>query len=186
MALHERSVRLTYDDYVLFPEDGLRHEVIDGEHCVTPAPSLRHQAVSRRFTSALNPFIEFHQLGELFAAPTDIVLSRQDVVQPDLVFVSRERLHILTGQNIQGAPDLVIEILSESTRRSDEGPKLALYERFGVREYWLAKPFLKTVTVFRLEKGRYHRTAELSAQARDFLSTPLLPGLEINLAAVFA
>jgi Uma2 family endonuclease len=186
MALHERSVRLTYDDYVLFPEDGLRHEVIDGEHSVTPAPSLRHQAVSRRFTSSLNPFIEFHQLGELFAAPTDVVLSRQDVIQPDLVFVSRERLHILTGQNIQGAPDLVIEILSESTRRSDEGPKLALYERFGVREYWLANPFLKTVTVFRLENCQFQKTAELSAQVRDFLSTPLLPGLEINLAAIFA
>lgn len=85
-----------------------------------------------------------------------------------------------------GAPDLVVEILSESTWRSDEGPKLALYERFGVREYWLANPFLKTVTVFRLENGRFRRIAELSAQAGDFLSTPLLLGLEIDLSAVFS
>jgi Uma2 family endonuclease len=186
MALHDRPVRLSYDDYLLIPEDGLRHEILDGEHYVSAAPFLRHQVVSRRFTLALGLFIEANGLGELFAAPADVVLSFYDVVQPDLVFVARERLHILTEKNIQGAPDLVIEILSGSTRRIDEGIKLAAYERFGVREYWLADPAQKTVTVHRLEEDSFRKTAELSAEGEDTLATPLLPGLEIRLAEIFA
>ncbi|HYO11782.1 MAG TPA: Uma2 family endonuclease [Thermoanaerobaculia bacterium] len=186
MALHERSVRLTYDDYVLFPEDGLRHEIIDGEHSVTPAPYPRHQNVVLRFALTLGPFAEANRAGQLFVSPIDVLLSRHDVVQPDLVFVSRDRLHIITERNLQGAPDLVIEVLSEGTRRRDEGLKLATYERFEVGEAWLADPARKTVTVYRLDNGRYRRIAELSAQAGDLLTTPLLPGLEIDLAAIFA
>jgi hypothetical protein len=82
MALHDRSARLTYDDYLLLPEDGHRHEIIDGEHYVTPAPSLRHQAISRRLMLRLGQFIEDNQLGEIYAAPAEVVLSRQDVLQP--------------------------------------------------------------------------------------------------------
>ena len=185
MALHERSVRLTYDDYILFPEDGLRHEIIDGEHSVTPAPYPRHQNVVLRFALALGPFVEANRAGQLFVSPIDVLLSRHDVVQPDLVFVSRDRFHIITERNLQGAPDLAIEVLSEGTRRRDEGLKLATYERFEVREAWLADPARKTVTVYRLDDGRYRRIAELSAQVGDVLSTPLLPGLEIDLAAIF-
>src|SRR5829696_4755988 len=145
MALQDRPVRLTYTDYLLFPEDGRRHEILDGEHYVTAAPFLRHQALVVELAAALHPFIRSNKLGRLFVAPADVVLSRHDIVQPDLVFISTERLHILTERNIQGAPDLVIEILSESTRRTDGGVKLATYERFGVRECWLADPGRKTV-----------------------------------------
>lgn len=186
MALHDRSVRLTYDDYVLFPEDGRRHEIIDGEHYVTAAPFLRHQALVRRFVVALAPIIEAGRLGELYPAPADVLFSRFDVVQPDLVFISAERLHILTEKNVQGAPDLVVEIFSPSTRTRDEGIKLDLYERFGVREYWLVDPAHATVTVHRLEDGRFHRAIELSAAAGDALTTPLLPGLSVSLAGLFA
>jgi Uma2 family endonuclease len=186
MALHDRSARLTYDDYVLLPEDGHRHEIIDGEHYVTPAPSLRHQAISRRLMLRLGQFIEDHQLGEIYAAPAEVVLSRHDVLQPDLLFVSQERAHILTEPNVQGAPDLIIEILSGSTRRTDQGIKRERYERHGVREYWLADPARDTVTVFRLEDGEFRQAAELSARAEDVLTTPLLPGLEIRLKEIFA
>jgi Uma2 family endonuclease len=129
VALHERSALLTYDDYVLFPDDGRRHEIIDGEHTVTPAPFLRHQALVRRFILALGAVIERGGLGELFPAPVDVLLTRHDIVQPDLVFIAKERLDILTEANVQGAPDLVIEILSPATRRKDEGEKRELYAR---------------------------------------------------------
>src|SRR5215216_5158799 len=170
MALQDRPVRLTYTDYLLFPEDGRRHEILDGEHYVTAAPFLRHQALVVELAAALHPFIRSNKLGRLFVAPADVV------------FISTERLHILTERNIQGAPDLVIEILSESTRRTDGGIKLATYERFGVRECWLADPGRKTVLVYRLEEGRLRKIAELSAADGDVLTTPLLPGLEIRLA----
>lgn len=116
---------------------------------MNPAPYLIHQKISGRFTWVLGPFIEENDLGVLFAAPTDVILSRHDIAQPDLVFVSKERSHILTKANIQGVPDLVIEILSDSTRKIDEGIKYERYERFGVREYWLTDPFQETVTVWK-------------------------------------
>ncbi len=186
MALHDRPVRLTHDDYLLFPEDGLRHEIMDGEHYVTASPSLKHQTVSIRLSSAISTFVDAHRLGAVFHAPTDVLLSRHDVVVPDLIFVARERLSILTEANIQGAPDLVAEILSHSTRRTGEGVKLARYERLGVREYWIADPFQRTVTVYRLEEEHFRQEAVLQADLQDVLTTPLIPGLEVPLAAVFA
>lgn len=183
MALHERSARLTYEDYVLFPADGLRHEVINGEHFVTAAPFIRHQVLVRRFLLAIGPMIERDNLGELLPAPVDVVLSHYDVVQPDLVFVSQKRRHILTDRNIQGAPDLVIEILSPRTRKVDEVVKLDLYEHSGVEEYWLADAERRSITIHRLEGARFRRIAELSAA--DVLSTPLLPGLRVDLTDLF-
>jgi Uma2 family endonuclease len=186
MALHDRPARLTYDDFVLFPEDGLRHEILDGEHYVSGTPYLRHQSVLGEFCANLNIFVESHRLGEIFLGPVDVLLSRHDIVEPDLVFVSNGRLHILTEKNIQGSPDLVIEILSGSTKAVDQGIKLERYERFGVQEYWIVDPDRNTLTVYRLEGERFQEVATLSAEAEDVLRTPLLPGLEIRLAEVFA
>jgi Uma2 family endonuclease len=176
---------LTYDDLLALPDDGLRHELIDGEHFVTPAPNTKHQTVSVNFTLALGVFIKAHDCGRLFTAPYDIVFSPRDVVEPDLLFVSRERLGLLTERNLQGAPDLLIEILSPSTRTRDEGIKRRLYERMGVREYWLADPLFDTVQVYRRAGEALRLVAEFSAEAGDVLTTPLLPGLEIPLAEVF-
>lgn len=186
MALHDRSVRLTYHDYLGFPEDGRRHEILDGEHYVTASPSLKHQTVSRRLTAVLVTYTEANRSGEVFPAPIDVVLSLHDVAVPDLVFVSRERLSILTEANIQGAPDLVVEILSRSTRTVDEGIKFSRYETLGVQEYWLANPFERSVTVYRLDQGCFREEPVLRADRGDVLATPLLPGLEIRLADIFA
>jgi Uma2 family endonuclease len=178
--------RMTYDDLLALPDDGLRHELIDGEHYVTPAPNLKHQRVSGNFHYVLRDFLRRHPIGEVYYAPCDVVFSSINVVEPDLLFVSRERAEILTAANIQGAPDLVIEILSPSTRKLDEALKLDLYERFSVREYWLANPVPDTVRIFRrTAEDRLHLAAELSAAAGDVLATPLLPGLEIALAEIF-
>lgn len=185
MALPDLPRKLTYDDYLLFPEDGLRHEILDGEHYVAPSPFLSHQDVSSNLHSALGPFIRGHRLGKLYAAPTDVVLSSHDIAIPDLVFVSNERLSILKGKNIQGAPDLIVEIISPSTRRRDEGIKLQRYDSFGVGEYWMFYPERRTTRVYRREDGHLLLVAELSAAAGDTLSTPLLPGLEIPLIEIF-
>ncbi len=177
---------LTYDDLLALPDDGLRHELIDGEHFVSPAPSIKHQTVSMNLSLALGAFVKRHGSGRLFAAPCDVVFTPTDVVEPDLLFVSRERLAILTERNLEGAPDLVIEILSPSSRHRDEALKLRLYGRMGVGEYWIVDPLAEAVTVHRRHHGALRVTGELSAASGDVLTTPLLPGLAVPLAEVFA
>lgn len=186
MAIRDTARRnLTYEDYVLFPEDGQRHEIIDGEHYVSPAPIPKHQRVSMRLSVRVGGLVETRQLGEVYAAPIDVLLSRHDVVQPDLLFNSNERTAILKEKNIQGAPDLVVEILSDSTRKLDEHLKLARYELLGVLEYWIVDPIAERAHVFRAAEEELRRVAELSAEAGDVLTTPLLPGLEIPLRELF-
>jgi Uma2 family endonuclease len=184
MAIRDTARRkLTYEDYVLFPEDGQRHEIIDGEHYVSPAPTPKHQRVSMRLSIRVGGFVEQHRLGEVFASPIDVLLSRHDILQPDLLFISNERAAILKDKNVQGAPDLVVEILSESTRKLDERIKLARYELLGVSEYWIVDPLADRVYVFRPEGESFRKAAELSGE--DVLTTPLLPGLEIPLRYLF-
>jgi Uma2 family endonuclease len=185
MALHDLPRKLTSDDYVLIPEDGQRHEILDGEHYVSPAPLTRHQRISSKLHLRLGSFVETHRLGWVLYAPTDVVLSLHDVAQPDLFFIFNERLGIVTEANVQGAPDLVVEILSEKTRRQDEGLKREIYERYGVREYWTLDPDRNSARVFRRIGNRLRLVAELSAAAGDVLTTPLLPGLEIRLTEIF-
>jgi Uma2 family endonuclease len=185
MALHDLPrQRLTYDDYVLIPDDGKRHEIIDGEHYVTAAPFVRHQQIVVRLTIALGGFVQINRLGEFLVAPTDIVLSPYDVVQPDLLFISSSRASIVEVKNVQGAPDLVIEIHSDSTRRIDQGVKRAAYERWGVLEYWMLDPGRKEADVWGRTAEGLRRRALLSAAAGDVLTTPLLPGLEIPLSEI--
>ncbi|HEY3130560.1 MAG TPA: Uma2 family endonuclease [Acidobacteriota bacterium] len=178
-------VKFTYQDYLLFPDDGKRHELIDGEHFVTPSPIIKHQRISITLSTALKVFLKYNGLGEVFAAPCDVVLSEVDVVEPDLLVVLASHASIITEKNIQGAPDLVIEILSEGTRKTDEVIKRKLYERFGVGEYWIVDPELETIKIYRLTDKRFARQAELSREAGDALSTPLLPGLQIPLSEIF-
>jgi Uma2 family endonuclease len=181
------AAKLTYDDFALFPEDGKRHELIDGEHHVTPSPNLRHQVISRNIFQALAAIAHQQQLGQVFYAPLDVVLTPYDVVEPDLMYVSAGRSEILTRANVQGAPDLVAEILSPSTRRQDELLKRDLYERGGVSEYWIVDPDAETVKVLRRGDGpSFRRPLLLTRRDGDALTTPLLPGLELPLASVFA
>jgi len=178
--------KLTYDDFVLFPDDGKRHELIDGEHYVTPAPNLRHQRVLQNLNRLLDRWVEERHLGRVFFAPLDVVFTFHDVVEPDLIYVSHERDSILTAANLQGAPDLVVEVLSPSTRRRDELLKRGLYGRAGVAEYWVVDPVAETVKVYRRAGDDFARVELLSASDGDRLTSPLLPGLEIPLAVVFA
>jgi Uma2 family endonuclease len=186
MAKQEiHSNQLTYEDYLLFPDDGKRHEIIDGDHYVTPAPKIKHQTIASNLTAALGSFVKERRLGLVLAAPTDVILSDNNVVQPDLLFVSTARTSVITEDNIRGAPDLVVEIISETTRKKDEVTKRKLYERFGVQEYWVVDPELETVKIFRRTQQGYGRAVELSKEANDVLTTELLTGLDLALTEIF-
>jgi len=175
------SARLTWTDYLELPDDGQRHEIIEGEHYVNPAPNLRHQTISFNLVLLIGRYVRDRGLGRVYFAPCDVVLSETDVLQPDLFFVSTAREALLTDANVQGAPDLVIEILSPSTRNLDESVKLARYDRFGVDEYWLVDPESREIAVYRRDGERLRR-----AGASDPLTSPLLPGLNVRFADVFA
>ncbi len=179
------AVKFTYEDYLLFPEDGKRHELINGEHFMSPAPKTFHQRILGRLFTAFSNFLKKSRLGEVFIAPTDVVLSDFDVVEPDLVFIASANLHLITENNIQGAPDLVVEVLSPSSRKTDEMIKRKLYQQYGVQEYWIVDPELQMVKIYRMTEHGYVRTAERSSEKNEVLTTPLLPGMEINLAEIF-
>ena len=186
MAKQEvRSSQLTYEDYLLFLDDGKRHEIINGDHFVTPAPKTKHQKVSFNLTVALGSFVKQRGLGLVLVAPSDVILSDENVVQPDLLFVSTARATIVTEDNIRGAPDLVVEIISETTRKKDEVTKRKLYERFGVQEYWVVDPELETVKIFRRTQQGYGRAEELSKEANDILTPDLLAGFDLALTEIF-
>jgi Uma2 family endonuclease len=180
------GVKLTYDDFVQFPDDGKRHELIDGEHYVTPSPNTKHQRVLGNLHFLIRSHLETHPIGEVFLAPFDVVFSYVDVVEPDLLYMSHARAgEVLTDMHVRGAPELVVEIGSKGTRKRDETIKRRLYERFGVTEYWVVDPELDVVRVYRRAGDRYERVAELSLENGDTLTTPLLPGLELPLATIF-
>jgi Uma2 family endonuclease len=180
-----RSVKFTYDDFVAFPDDGKRHEIIDGEHYVTPSPNTKHQVIAGNLIVSIGGYLKQQPIGHVFTAPFDVVFSELDVVEPDLLYISRGRLDVLTKAHVRGAPDLVVEILSPGTRRTDEVTKRKLYERFGVQEYWVVDPELDVVKIYRRTPGGFQRIAELTAESGEALTTPLLPGWSAALVEVF-
>jgi len=178
--------KLTYDDFLCFPDDGRRHELIDGEHFVTPSPAERHQRVSVKLVRALDDYLETSRGGHVYHAPFDVVLSNHDVVEPDLLVVLNNQLEVLTPQHVRGAPAVVIEILSPGTRRRDETLKRNLYARAGVREYWMVDPDARTITVCsQVGSAGFDRTTELTAASGDTLTTELLPGFSLALEHLF-
>ena len=176
--------KLTWDDYLLFPDDGKRHELIDGVHYVTASPVLRHQAILGNLHLLLGPLVRERELGQVYFAPLDVILSDVDVVEPDLLFVRSERAEIIE-QWVRGAPDLVVEILSPSTRRRDERLKRDLYERRGVDEYWIVDPEAETVKVYHLVDGAYGRPELFLAERDDGVTSPLFGDFVVPLREVF-
>ena len=184
VATAQPAVKLTYEDYCAAPADK-RFELLDGELIMVPAPNLKHESVRSRLGRELINFIVEHKLGELFYAPCDVLLSDNDIVQPDLLFVSRERKHLLSGgQNVQGAPDLAVEILSPSTAEKDRGKKRVLYGQHGVTEYWLVDPIAETVTIHRQRGGVLAATHTFGRG--QTLRSPLFAGLELDLDDIFS
>jgi Uma2 family endonuclease len=186
MASGASARKLTYDDYVKFPDDGQRHELIDGVHYVSPQPVTKHQRASLRLAVSLANYLDAHQIGEVLYAPTGVILSNFDCVEPDLLVVLNDQAGIITEKHISGAPAIVIEILSPSTGRRDKGLKRSLYERFGVREYWLVDPARDIVSTFlRSAAGRFVPAGDVTLANSGTLASSLLPGWSIELAKLF-
>ena len=170
---------LTYEDSLQFPDDGLRHEILEGEHCVTPPPAVVHQRILLNLSYLLRQHLDTHPAGEVLFAPVDVLLSRFNILQPDLIYVSTERSHQFTSQNLQGAPDLAVEILSPSTRSRDLHLKRKVYRETGVLEYWIVDPEEQSVTVHR----RHAPTTEY--RSGSSLTTALLPGFAVPIEKLF-
>ena len=178
----EPKAKLTYEDYAKTPDDE-RWELIDGELIPMASPTVPHQSVDALLGAKLVILVTEQGLGMVFHS-IDVVLSPHNTFRPDLIFVSNERAGIITHANIQGAPDLVVEIRSPSTAGLDEVTKRELYERYGVPEYWLADPEAQTVTVLLLGESGYE-VVGIYAKG-DTLTSPTLKGFSLNLDEIFA
>lgn len=179
--------KLTYADFLLFPDDGNRHEIIDGVHYVTPSPNFSHQELLGRLHLALGNFLATRRhLGRVVLSPFDVVMSNHDVVEPDLLFIAGDQQAIITQANVQGAPALVIEILSPSTRRRDLGIKRALFDQKGVRECWLVDPTGRVSVCRRADDGSFPTVATLTSDDGGVLTTPLLPDFSLSMSDLFA
>ena len=181
--------KLTVNElWALFPDEThVRHELIDGVHFVTPTPVTRHQLLVGRLSFEIELYLRAHPgVGQLFGVPLDVVLSAHDVVEPDLILIASDQMEILTPKNVQGAPALVIEVLSPSTRRRDLGIKRELFARGGVREYWIVDGRLNRIDVHRRgADGALTVAHQLEASADAVLTTPILPGFELSLNRLF-
>jgi Uma2 family endonuclease len=176
----QTSTRMTYQDLLEMPDDGKHYELIDGELYVNAAPLLRHQRILRRIVTMLDRYLEDHAAGEVFFSPTDVVLAEDNVVEPDAFVICSSRAVIAKTKSVEGAPNIVIEVLSDSTRRRDEVMKRQLYERYGVDEYWIADPSVNGVAVYRRSGATFVRV-----EIDRAITTPLLPGFSLAIDEIF-
>ena len=178
----EAKTTLTYQDYLETPDDE-RYELLNGELIVIAAPNIAHQRTTFNLAFFLRIFVEKNGVGEVFVSPCDVVLSETNVLQPDVTFVSNARESIVMDKNIQGVPDLVVEVVSPSTDARDRETKRNIYAQHGVPEYWLADPEERTVSVMVLEEDSYRESGVYAFE--EALTSPALPGLLLPLADVF-
>ena len=176
-------IKLTYEDYASLPEDGRRYEILDGELAVTSAPSPKHQVVSRNLEWVLHGHVRQKGLGTVLDAPIDVILSTTTIVQPDLLFIRSGREVIVTERGIEGAPDLIVEILSPSSTRQDRVVKAALYARHGVGHYWIVDPEARAIELYELEEEAYRLAVKVAGG--EILRPSLFPGLEIDLGEIW-
>jgi Uma2 family endonuclease len=179
MATRSR-VQLLAEDIWDTPDDENRYEVIDGELHMTPPPSLAHQKAVAMLLIRLGTYVEAHRLGDVFGAPVGVILDEISGVQPDVVFISRQRAYILSDRGIEAAPDLAVEVLSPSTANRDRGIKMRRYAASGVSHYWIIDPGKRTLEAYRLDESGYRPEATLDGDA--VFEPTLFPGLAIHLA----
>jgi Uma2 family endonuclease len=173
----------TYEQLVAeMPETNLPCELWDGELIMSPAPSFFHQKIMLRFYRQLDDWVKEHKLGEVITSPIDMVLSPHRVTQPDVAYISRARLNIVTT-TINGPVDLAAEIISLGNRNRDRIEKRDLYEQYGIKEYWLIDPEAQTVEVLHLENGRYQLF--MRCTPGELAASKLLPGFDVPVTALF-
>jgi Uma2 family endonuclease len=187
MATHadprSQASKLTYEDYVTLPNDGRRYEILDGELAVSPSPRTLHQRVAARLLVTIENWLRLRPIGEVFIAPCDVILDKTTVVVPDLVFVSSARASIVTERAIEGAPDLLVEILSDSTARHDRGAKMKLYAQYGVGRYWIVDADARALEIYALRDGTYEQIG--TYRDHDVVRCDVPAELELRLADVW-
>jgi Uma2 family endonuclease len=184
MNLKTSAEPFTYDDYLALPDDGKRYEVIEGELSMTPAPSPRHQKIQLRLGSILLAFVDKHSLGEVYVSPIDVALSLIDIVQPDILFIAKDRKHIIAKRNIVGIPNLIVEILSPTTTARDRVDKLALYQRYALPEYWIVDSEGDNVETYVYQASQLERTNSLRLDEQ--LHSRQIVGFSLKVAEIFS
>ncbi len=182
MKPQSRKIKLGYAEYAELPDDGKRYQILDGELDVSPSPVPRHQGISRNLFICLSP-LQVSGRFEILYAPIDVILDRHTIVQPDLVLVRAERRSIIGEKNIQGPPDVLVEILSPSTKRTDRVTKRTLYARFGVPYYWIVDPKSERVELLARDGDTYAMVQ--AAERSDLIRPAELGGFEIEVEAIF-
>lgn len=180
--VHLEKKKYTYEDYAKLPE-GSQYQLIGGDLVIVPSPTPYHQRISRKIEFFLLQYVEKNNIGEVLYSPIDVYFGEEDTFQPDIIFISKERLNIIGETRIEGAPDLIIEILSPATAYYDLGRKYKVYERSEVKEYWLIHPDRKSIEIYWKDEGRFKlvQTIVESGTARS----ELLKSFEIELEKIF-
>ena len=181
--LSTQKIKFTYQDYLLLPDDGKRYEIIEGEMYMTPSPSLRHQDILRELFRKIDQYVLENRLGVVYVAPCDVIFSDSNIVQPDLIYISKENRDIIKKQNINGTPDLLIEITSPKTKKRDLVFKKRLYAKFGVEEYWIVYPDEEKIEVYCL--GDSKLDLFLRTEKSDILKSKVFANLKIKTSEVF-
>ena len=182
----QTAIKFNYQDYLQLPEDK-RYEIIDGELFMVPSPNEAHQHILAYIFNCVFNYVKINKLGYVYCAPFDVLFSEEDIVQPDIIFVSDKNKKIITKDNIQGTPDLLVEILSPGTSKRDLGIKKKLYAKNGVREYWVVDPAQETIEVLNLKEGEYrgksYHTGVVGQTSR--LSSSVIQGIDIDIKELF-
>lgn len=181
MPVAEKQIIFTYRDMISWEADNFRHELFEGEHVMTPSPTTYHQKIVFNLGYHLRNYVEKNNLGEIFIAPLDVVFHDIDVFVPDLIFVSKENYDIVKDTHIQGAPDLLIEVLSPATAKRDREMKYKRYAWYGVKEYWIVDSENKLIEVHDLLKNKLIEVFPKNQK----LSSPTFPDLNLELNDIF-
>lgn len=176
-------MKLDYNDYVRLPNDGKIHEIVDGKHYNHPAPGIKHQIISYNIEIIFGPYVRKKKLGFWLSAPTDVVLSEYDIVQPDKIFISKKRKHIITESNIRGVPDMLIEITSATDPAYDRGTKMKIYNRYKVPYYLIVDAQDNTVEIYKHIGGRYKIFGKFGKG--DEFKIDIFPELKISVDDIF-
>ncbi len=177
------EVKFTYKDLLSAPDDRNRYEIFGGELILSPAPSLEHQRVIKNLVRIMIEYAEGQNFGKVLFAPRDVYFSDTTVVEPDILFVSDARRDIMDKDKVNGAPDFIAEIISESTESRDRDFKNRLYAREGVKEYWIVDPNAKSIEVYHLESGGFKQVGKFVGENR--ILSPYFSGMELKANQVF-
>ena len=173
--------RWTYEEFTRLPHDGNRYEVIGGELFVTASPRPIHQEITGRISDLLRPFAKQHDLGRALSGPIDVLFGEGDFLAPDFIFVRKDRVSIVTNRGVEGAPDLVVEIVSDGTKSRDRGIKRRRYAAFGVAEYWIVDWERKRIEIHRQTDDKARQT-EIATASLDWQPIPGGPVLTVDVA----